>query len=342
MITVERDFDLTAFNTFGMRVRCACFVEYDRPEDLDTVYGGGMELPRPFLHIGGGSNLLFTRDYLGTVLHSRIDSVEEQVAGSDVELTVGAGVRFDDVCRMVAGRGLWGLENLSGIPGDTGAAAVQNIGAYGTEIKDAVVKVACYDTLTGNHEEIPVAECCYGYRDSVFKHPGTRGRYVVTSVTLRVSTVASPRLDYGRLSETVTVLEPMAIRDAVIRTRDAKLPDPARIGSAGSFFKNPVVTPEEFGRICDVAEASGMSRDDVPHYPAPEGMVKVPAAWLIDRCGWKGVSRGHAAVWHKQPLVIVNADGEASPSDILALEAAVVQSVNDTFGVMLTPEVDHI
>lgn len=272
MITVERDFDLTAFNTFGMKVKCACFVEYDRAEDLDTIFGGRDGMPGPFLHIGGGSNLLFTGDYAGTVLHSRISSVGERAVGTDVELTVGAGVRFDDVCRMVAGRGLWGLENLSGIPGDTGAAAVQNVGAYGAEIKDAVVRVACYDTVTRSHVEFTADGCCYGYRDSVFKRPGVRGRYVVTAVTLRVSSVAMPRLDYGRLSESVAEPEPTAIRDAVIRTRAAKLPDPALTGSAGSFFKNPVLTPEEFERVVEVAVASGLSRDDVP-------IILLPAAW---------------------------------------------------------------
>ena len=334
-------------NTFGMKVKARCFMEYDSVADLVDIEFE--ELARPVLHIGGGSNLLFTDDFKGTVLHSKIDFIE--ILEGDYEegpilVSVGAGVVFDDFCAWAAKEGLWGVENLSYIPGEVGASAVQNIGAYGVEVKDVISKVYCYDTQEEEFVCFPVQDCAYGYRDSIFKKPEVKGRYIVTHVVFALSREPRPVLDYGHLKEAVDALQqditPSLIRKVIIRIRKEKLPEPSVTGSAGSFFKNPVISREHFERIEAAAKAENGSEYKVPHYDLPDGLVKVPAAWMIEQCGWKGRRSGGAAVWDKQPLVIVNYTGEAYPEEIIGLERRIVSSVKQKFGVELHPEVDHI
>lgn len=363
--------DLTKMNTFGMKVKARCFIEYDSIADLVEMEFS--ELSRPVLHIGGGSNLLFTDDFKGTILHSKIDFIEilddpscdpaslchperSEGTSSPVLVSVGAGVVFDDFCAWAAKEGLWGIENLSHIPGEVGASAVQNIGAYGVEVKDVIRKVYCYDTLEEEFVNFDVDECGYGYRDSIFKNPEIKGRYIVTHVVFALSREPQPRLDYGHLRSAVLSspastcpseqsegsLTPMQIRKAIIKIRKEKLPEPSVMGSAGSFFKNPVITLQHYQRIEESARAEHGSDYKVPHYDLPDGMVKVPAAWMIEQCGWKGRRSGGAAVYEKQPLVIVNYTGDAYPEEIIALERRIIASVKDKFGVDLHPEVDHI
>jgi UDP-N-acetylmuramate dehydrogenase len=379
--------DLTKMNTFGMKVKSRCFMEYDSVADLVDIEFG--ELARPVLHIGGGSNLLFTDDFKGTVLHSKIDFIEildkcqctpadassEDDGFSDtVQVSVGAGVVFDDFCAWAAKEGLWGVENLSYIPGEVGASAVQNIGAYGVEVKDVIRTVYCYDTVEEAFVHFDVSECGYGYRDSVFKRPEYKGRYIVTHVVFNLSRVPRPRLDYGHMAERVTEamagtdnMTPALIRKVIIKIRKEKLPEPSVMGSAGSFFKNPVVSAEHFARIEAAAKAEFGEDYKVPHYvvpadchsipeipasPSAEGscveagekqnLIKIPAAWMIEQCGWKGRRSGGAAVYDKQPLVIVNYTGEAFPEEIIGLERRIVESVRKKFGVELNPEVEHI
>ena len=404
MIKTEYYKDLTKMNTFGMRVKARCFIEYDSVADLVDIEFE--ELARPVLHIGGGSNLLFTDDFKGTVLHSKIDFSEildechripeapafassgtpypvnhpknPQIFGdpekvgkcllhtngtssadfsqsSKVLVSVGAGVVFDDFCAWAAKEGLWGVENLSYIPGEVGASAVQNIGAYGVEVKDVIRKVYCYDTQEEEFVHFDVEECGYGYRDSMFKKPEVKGRYIVTHVVFALSRAPQPMLDYGHLKEAVAdchferscsgdekSLTPAMIRKVIIRIRKEKLPEPSVKGSAGSFFKNPVVPMEQFLKIEAAAKAEHGSDYKVPHYDLPDGMVKIPAAWMIEQCGWKGRRSGGAAVWDKQPLVIVNHTGEAYPEEIVGLEKRIISSVKTKFGVELHPEVEHI
>ena len=330
---IEYDYDLSAHNTFRMKVKCACFIEYSSVEEL---MGLDLDaLPQPVKHIGEGSNLLFTGDFSGTILHSAVKYIKYVDLGLDeVPVIVGAGVRWDDLVAQTCAHGLWGAENLSLIPGEAGAAAVQNIGAYGVEFKDLVSGVVCYDLKEKKKCKFSAAECRYGYRDSMFKE--AEGRYVVTSVLLRFSRKPRPRLDYKGL-EGVDAASPQAVRDAVIAVRRAKLPDPEETGSAGSFFKNPVVSAVEFARIIEAAEGAS-----VPHFILDSGFIKVPAAWLIDRCGFKGEREGGAAVYEKQPLVIVNANGSATPADILELERRIIAGVHARFGITLHPEVEHI
>ena len=328
-------------NTFGMKVKARCFIEYDSVADLVDIEFE--ELARPVLHIGGGSNLLFTDDFKGTVLHSKIDFIEILDGGL---VSVGAGVVFDDFCAWAAKEGFWGVENLSHIPGEVGASAVQNIGAYGVEVKDVIHKVYCYDTQEEEFVSFSVEECGYGYRDSIFKKPEIKGRYIVTHVVFALSREPRPVLDYGHLKEAVEALQqeitPALIRKVIIKIRKEKLPEPSVMGSAGSFFKNPVISLEHFQRIEAAAKAEHGPDCKVPHYDLPDGLVKVPAAWMIEQCGWKGRRSGGAAVWEKQPLVIVNYTGEAYPEEIVGLERRITASVKDKFGVELHPEVDHI
>ena len=384
--------DLTKMNTFGMKVKARCFMEYDSVADLVDIEFE--ELARPVLHIGGGSNLLFTDDFKGTILHSKINFIEildgdsrhcEEVSplrhceersdvaiSSPVLVSVGAGVVFDDFCAWAAKEGLWGVENLSYIPGEVGASAVQNIGAYGVEVKDVIRKVYCYDTVEEEFVSFGVEECEYGYRDSIFKNPEVKGRYIVTHVVFALSRTPQPRLDYGHLrdavmassarhceegqSPDVAIFTPSLIRKVIIKIRKEKLPEPSVMGSAGSFFKNPVISAEHFSRIEAAAKAELGSDYKVPHYVLETSirhceeqsdvaichMVKVPAAWLIEQCGWKGRRSGGAAVYDKQPLVIVNYTGDAYPEEIVGLERRIIASVKAKFDIELHPEVEHV
>ena len=374
------NYDLSNHNTFGMKVKCALYIEYESVSELMSL--DLKALPQPVFHIGAGSNLLFKGDFPGTVLHSGIKFIKYVDMGLDeVLLTVGSGVVFDDFIANVAGNGLWGPENLSLIPGEVGAAAVQNIGAYGVEAKDIISGVVCLDTSDWSKTVFKVGECGYGYRDSRFKHE--RGRYIITSVLFKVTRKYSPKLDYGGVrtaleGKDLQALTPMDVRNAIIGIRNAKLPDPAVLGSAGSFFKNPVISREHFERIvaaesiCGGAapkspaapdlptsplcgsvpvsavrseeriENSAAANPSIPHYDLPDGTVKVPAAWLIDRCGFRGKTLGGAQVYEKQPLVIVNASGSASPEDVIALENQIIAKVKEKYDIGLHPEVDHI
>ena len=299
-------------------------------------------------HIGGGSNLLFTGDFPGTVLHSAIRHIDV-ISDSDDEVLVrvGAGVEFDKLCEWAARRGLWGPENLSHIPGEAGAAAVQNIGAYGVEAKDIIREVRAFDLVSRKFLTFSVEECNYGYRDSFFKSPEGKDRYIITGIVFAFRRNGSPILEYGNLRETLLSRcpcpTPSDVRETIISIRRTKLPEVGEVGSAGSFFKNPVVSREVFDNVVRV---SGRDEASVPHYPVPvpggEPWVKIPAAWLIDQCGWKGAVRGGAGVWPSQPLVIINASGDASPEEILALEECIRMSVSDRFGIVLSPEVEHI
>lgn len=347
---------LLGHNTFGMNVSCACYAEYDSEAELTAFFaeGGQSALPKPFLHIGAGSNLLFTGDFPGTVFHSGIKFIREvpDRTGAPEKLSVeaGAGTPWDEFCLWCAERGLWGPENLSGIPGETGAAAVQNIGAYGVEFQDVVSAVRCFDAVTCSVKTIRKADCRYGYRDSVFKQ-SAKGRYIVVSVIMELSRRSVPRLGYGHvraaaeaaLSETgQESLTPGLMRKVILDIRNSKLPDPAEIGNAGSFFKNPVVPKSSYDRVENYARSRYGQDYAVPHFDAGSGFIKIPAAWLIEQCGWKGFRDGNVGVHDRQPLVLVNLTGKASPDEIIALEKKIIASVYDIFGIGLHPEVEHI
>lgn len=333
MITEHRDFQLRPYNTFGIEARAAEFIDYTDARDLSDIFP--LAGVARWLHIGGGSNLLFTRDYDGLVLHSSATGVEV-VAEDDetVDVRACAGLGWDDFVSMCVGRGWTGAENLSLIPGEVGASAVQNIGAYGVEACDLIRRVETFDTENRCHRTFGVGECGYSYRDSRFKH---ERQYIVTHVIYRLSKQFKPDLSYGNLSSILAGQEdrltPAALREAVIGIRRAKLPDPEVTGNAGSFFMNPVVSEDKYRQLLSVYPS-------MPAYKVAGG-VKLPAGWLIDRCGWKGRSLGRAGVHPKQALVLVNLGG-ATAEDIMRLAATIEADVADKFGVAIKPEVNYI
>ena len=335
-MTIREHISLLPYNTFRIDVEAAVVAEYESVGELKSIlrtYSG-----MPVLPVGEGSNLLFTRNFGGLVLRSRMQRAKavRETAG-EVWIEAEAGLRLDDLIAQLADMDIRGMENLSHIPGTVGAAAVQNVGAYGVEAKDVIEKVSVLDTLTMQTRTYTNEQCCFAYRDSVFKH-GKRGTGIITSVVFRLSKGGPFRLDYGGLRQAlgqddVSRLSALDVRRAVIAVRRAKLPEVGEVGSAGSFFKNPVVTKDTFAAI--KAQYS-----EIPFFPLEDG-VKIPAAWLIEQCGMKGRTVGGAQVWEKQPLVIVNRGG-ASPGDIVALAQLVTDAVRDRFSITLTPEVNYI
>ena len=259
-----------------------------------------------------------------------------------LSVTVPAGVVFDEFCAWAAVEGLWGPENLSLIPGEVGASAVQNIGAYGVEAKDIIADIRAWDRVEGQFVHIDPATCGYGYRTSKFKTEW-KGRYIITAVTYRLSKEPKPILDYGGIRKALPEgpVTPKIIRDTIIGIRNQKLPDPAVTGSAGSFFCNPVISREHFARIEDIARKDNGPEYQVPHYEVGD-QIKVPAAWMIEQCGFKGATNGGAQVYPRQPLVIVNASGEASPQEIIGLEQRIIGTIQEKYGITLHPEVEHI
>lgn len=345
--TLLTDCPLRPYNTFGISARAARLVQYDDVSDLSAIFDDPGTTDNGFIHIGHGSNLLFTSDYPGTVLVAATGVFDASVVGNGtVQVRCSAGVTFDDMVARTTAAGLYGAENLSLIPGTVGAAAVQNIGAYGTEVCDIIESVEVYDIDARRHRTLSMSECGYGYRTSVFKEGDMRGRLIVTAVTFRLSRDTGPSLDYNALrplaGRTGHTPSPGEVRDEVIAIRRAKLPDPAQVGSAGSYFKNPVLTSAEYDALAAAANTLFGPEAIPPRYPADNGMVKTSAAWLIDRCGWKGYRMGHAGVWAQQPLVLTNADGCAAASDILRLERAITDDVFSRLGVRLRPEVEKV
>lgn len=333
---IYRNCSLLPYNTFGVDGRCSALVEYDTEQELcdimELVRNG--ELPLPLMQIGQGSNILFTRDFPGTLLHGRIYGIQV-LNSSDKEVWVkaGAGVVWDDFVSQCVENGWYGAENLSLIPGLTGSAAVQNIGAYGTEVKDIISSVRCFDMDERVFRTFDVSECGYGYRDSLFKKCRS---LTVTSVTFRLSTVKSFNLSYNALQQAVLAQGADSlsqIREIVCSIRRSKLPDVSTLGSAGSFFKNPLVERSFF-------ESLKQKWPDIPGFgdASGNGPVKLSAGWLIEKCGWKGKSLGRAGVYQKQALVLVNLSG-ATGEDIAALSRMVADDVFKKFGVSLSPEV---
>lgn len=320
-------------NTFGMDVKAARFVEYNSVDQLLSFIHKG-EITLPYLHLGAGSNLLFTKDYQGTILHSCITGIEIiQESDTEVIVRVGAGHVWDDLVAYCVEQRWYGTENLSIIPGEVGASAVQNIGAYGVEVKDLITTVETIN-IQGQQLNYPVSSCAYTYRDSIFKRAQMKGVFI-THVRFKLSKIEHYTLDYGTIRQEVekhSSVTLKTLRQVIIDIRDSKLPDPRVMGNAGSFFMNPIVPQAEFDALLK-------QHPQMPFYVMGEEGVKIPAGWLIDQCGWKGKSLGPAAVHSKQALVLVNLGG-ATGGDIIALSDAVRASVRQKFGVNIHPEVN--
>ena len=325
--------ELAPRNSFHVAQRAARLIEFDRTEDLQELFEKGM--PDPWYVLGGGNNVLFTQDYPGTLLTpvaQGIRIVDEQPDCVTVE--ADAGVEWDDLVEWAVQHELWGLENLSLIPGKVGAAPVQNIGAYGCEAKDAIRSVEMFCTETFNTLVLNREHCAFGYRDSVFKR-SLRGRVIITSVRFALSRTPRPRLEYGDLAAAVEARGGITlrnIREAVCAIRRSKLPDTAVLGNAGSFFKNPVVEAA-------VAERLRTDYPALPLYPAAKGRMKLAAGWLIEQAGMKGHREGCVGVHDRQALVLVNYGG-ATGSEVLALAHKVQEAVRAKFGVEIAAEVN--
>lgn len=336
-IIQKHQYSLRNHNTFGIDVRAEQFISYDSVEELVSILQELRAEGKRILQIGGGSNLLFTKDFPGVILHSNIQFLEYVSLGStEILVRVGSGVVWDDFCAEMARKNYYGSENLSYIPGEVGASAVQNIGAYGVEVGSIIKEVETVEIATGTPRVFQASECEYGYRDSIFKNR-LQGQYIVTAVVYRLSTIPQVHLEYGQLKDLrAKEKTPTAqtIRDAVIAIRRTKLPEPHELGSAGSFFKNPVVPQEKYRQLC--AEYK-----DVPHYVVSEDSIKIPAAWLIEQCGWKGKTHGGAAVYEKQPLILVN-QHHATSQDIMELASLIQQRVLEKFQIQIHPEVNYI
>ena len=317
-------------NTLGLEAFADNYFEYDGAEQLAACLAAA---PKPWLPVGGGSNLLFSKPSVeGSVFRCTDTSWEASEGAGYVRVRVGAGMRWDDFVQLCVDNGWYGAENLSLIPGDVGAAAVQNIGAYGAEAGNLVSSVEVYDTVEGQPRVFFPDECEYAYRSSIFKKSSKR--YFVLKVVFRLSLIPSFSLNYGNLAVGIEG-EPtlQKVRDAVISTRRSKLPDPEVIGSAGSFFMNPVVSEETFAAL-------QARYPDMPHYPAPGG-VKLSAGWLIDRSGCKEMTVGDAGVYEKHALILVNR-GHATAADMLQLATAITEKVESIFGIHLVPEVETV
>lgn len=336
-MTRYENYPLLKHNTFGMDVRAALFLEYDTTEELEAVLlSDEFTRSNRFIHIGSGSNLLFGGDYKGVVMHSAIRTLEVISEDDDHLLVrVGSGYVWDDFVAHCVAQGWAGAENLSAIPGEVGASAVQNIGAYGVEVKDIIASVEAM-ALDGSTRTFTNEECRYGYRDSIFKR-SLRGQYIVTHVTYRLEKTPTYRLDYGDLRTQVEAHgEPTlkAVRDAVTAIRNSKLPDPCVLGNAGSFFTNPVIPRTHYLSLKE-------KYPTMPSYPIDEEHVKVPAGWLIDSAGWKGKALGRAAVHDRQALVLVNLGG-ATGKEVMALAGRICEDIYNRYGIRITPEVNFI
>lgn len=338
------NYSLLEHNTFGIDAKCERFIEYASNEEAQMV-AEVLRGANKYLIIGGGSNLLLTKDYQGIVvtpatMQNVADGIE--ILNDGVSIRCWAGLVFDDVVAFATNKGLYGMENLSLIPGEVGASAVQNIGAYGAEAKDVIESIEAVEIATGKVVTISAADCNYAYRQSIFKHEW-KNKYLITHVTYRLSSTFTPHLDYGNIRaelEKKRIVTPTAqqLRDTIIEIRNEKLPDPKVEGNAGSFFMNPIVDKKKYQELA-------ARYDKMPHYVVEdtngEVAYKIPAGWMIDQCGWKGKTLGKAGVHAKQALVLVNRGG-ATGADITHLMKTIQDDVKRTFGIELHPEVNII
>lgn len=329
-----KNYSLKAHNTFGIDAKCSRFLEFENELEAAEVAQILRKSTLPYIIIGGGSNLLLTKDFEGIVVRS---GIKGYTFDSDC-MECGSGEVWDDMVAVSIQAGYYGMENLSLIPGDVGASAVQNIGAYGVEAKDLIVNVWAIEIATGKACMWRNEECGYSYRQSRFKHDW-KNQYLIIRVSYRLSRTFTPHLDYGNIRaelEKKGIQEPTAqqLRDVIIDIRNAKLPDPKVMGNAGSFFMNPIVSREKY-------ESLAATYENMPHYPVDAAHEKIPAGWMIDQCGWKGKKMGRAGVHNKQALVLVNCGG-AKGEEIVALCQQIQHDVKAKFGIDIYPEVNII
>jgi UDP-N-acetylmuramate dehydrogenase len=330
-MVITENISLREFNSFGVEARAARLVEWESPEDLPEISFDGRWMP-----LGGGNNILFTRDFDGSLIRSSARGIAQTGETPEtLNVRAEAGVPWEEFTAWCVGHGVWGVENLSGIPGTVGAAPIQNIGAYGAEARDVITSVECFAVQSGAWLTLAAEHCGFGYRDSVFKH-SLRGKVVITAINFALSKEPRPNLRYGALTEKLAGTQPTleAISRAVVEIRNSKLPDPRVTGNAGSFFKNPVVPTSTAHRLSALYPA-------MPLYPAGEGTSKLAAGWLIEQAGWRGRNEGHVGIHPEQALIVVNLGG-ATGSEIAAFAHRVQSDVKAKFGVELETEVNIV
>ncbi len=337
---IRENISLKNLNTFGIDVKASQFLEVKKISELHSfIVSGGLQGIN-FMILGGGSNVLFIEDYQGILIKNSIGGIEvEDTSSVEVIVSAGAGVVWDDLVHFCIDHGLGGIENLVLIPGSVGAGPIQNIGAYGVELKDHFHSLDAIEVATGILRTFKKDECSFGYRDSIFKRE-LKAKYIIVCVRFTLSRSHIPDISYGAIREE---LERMgvegspnlkAVGEAIAEIRRTKLPDPEKVGNAGSFFKNPLISEKKYEKIRN-------RYPEMPSYNVGEGLVKVPAGWLIEQCGWKGKQMGNAAVHDKQALVLVNM-GHASGKEVLALAEQILASVKNEFAIDLEMEVNVI
>lgn len=336
MYIIQSSYSLKSLNSFGIAVKAKLFVEIESVADLSLLFASDIVKHEQFLILGGGSNMLFTQDYDGLVIKMAIRGIEVDKKGESIFVTAGAGEVWNDLVGYCVSHGYAGLENLTLIPGTVGASPIQNIGAYGVEIKDVLESCTALEIATGEVSTFSNQECEFAYRDSLFKSR-KRGQYIITSVTYKLSTVQKLVTHYGAINEelerrNITAPTIADVSEVVAAIRVGKLPDPKTIGNAGSFFKNPIITQQQFQRLIGAFP-------DIPNYPATADKVKLAAGWLIEQCGFKGMVEGRTGTWKDQALVLVN-HGDATGAEVYRFSEKIINVVHKKFGIRLEREVN--
>lgn len=337
-MAVIENFSLKNLNTFGVEASARWYTDINSEDDLNSLFTDSQWKDQPVLILGGGSNMLFTKDFQGLVIHMNIPGLKHESKDGEVFVSAGAGVVWNDLVNYCVQHDFAGIENLSLIPGSVGASPIQNIGAYGVELQDIFHSCRAFEISTGSIRTFYKADCHFSYRDSVFKSV-LKGLYIITEVTLKLSKIFRPNIKYGAISQELESrgISTPSIRDissAVSHIRVSKLPDPATIGNAGSFFKNPVIPVTKFIQLQS-------NFPDIIYFPSTEGFVKLSAGWLIEQCGWKGRVVGNTGTWKNQALVLVN-HGKATGNEIFKLSDDIIISVLNKFDIELHREVNII
>jgi UDP-N-acetylmuramate dehydrogenase len=338
MLQIQENVSLKNFNSFGIDAKARYFVEINHKDELVELFMDPQWQETAHLVLGGGSNMLLLNDYAGLVIRINIRGIEHRISKDDVYVEVGGGEVWNDLVNFCVARDYAGLENLSLIPGSVGASPIQNIGAYGVELKDVFYSCCAFELATGAFKTFTKADCRFEYRESIFKSE-LKGQYIIVSVKLHLSLIPNFNLKYGAIEQELKnrgITSPTLkdVSQVVSHIRVSKLPDPSTIGNAGSFFKNPVITADEFAVIQS-------KFPEVVNYPAGDGLVKLAAGWLIEQCGWKGKVVGNTGTWKNQALVLVN-HGGATGEEVYSFSSQIIDSVYTKFGVMLQREVNII
>ncbi|KIO76631.1 UDP-N-acetylenolpyruvoylglucosamine reductase [Pedobacter lusitanus] len=336
MLVIQENISLKAYNTFGIDVKARFFIDILTKEDLVELRNHVVFKQNKVLVLGGGSNMLFTEDYDGLVLKISIPGLTAEVADGQVIVRAGAGVVWNDLVNYCVENGYAGMENLSLIPGTVGASPIQNIGAYGVELKDVFESCDAFELATGEFKQFNHADCHFAYRDSIFKNE-FKGQYIITGVVFKLFTRIRINSQYGAIQSLLAerrITHPTItdISNIVSEIRVSKLPDPSTIGNAGSFFKNPIIDRSRFEKLKH-------NFPEVISYPAGDDKVKLAAGWLIEQCGFKGITEGHTGTWKNQALVLVN-HGGATGKEVYSFSEKIIDTVFSKFDVKLEREVN--